>query len=318
MDTHTEIVEFLSQFDTNSYNREQIGNNKQLIIKLYEYITKLNIDEDNTQIIINNIAYLKKDTINIPIFLELFSKSLSYLDSYNISELITVVRQLHNIYNESANPITLDEYIHLTDEEKTRKLFLTLNNKYLNRHFTSDDILQYVGDLKFALAIELSNKEYQDFINYIDNFESFQNTYSPLIMYKTYNTVRNNLKGLTKLFWDLLFGNEYMVALVRHNLSIDDIHNKRSYSNKNKTKKEFDNFNTLQLDLFSLEEEPNEVEIDIKDVKKFQISNVFNVNLLKGLETEKEMVSHYLELIKYKKENIVLPKLKSKSNYLYQ
>ena len=34
-----------------------------------------------------------------------------------------------------------------------------------------------------------------------------------------------NLKGLTKLFWDLLFGNEYMVALVRHNLSIDDIHN---------------------------------------------------------------------------------------------
>ena len=89
------------------------------------------------------------------------------------------------LYNEQ---ITLDEYIHLTEEEKTRKLFLTLNNKYLNRHFITEDILPYVGDLKFALAIELSNKEYQDFINYIDNFELFQNTYSPLIMYKTYDT----------------------------------------------------------------------------------------------------------------------------------
>ena len=29
------------------------------------------------------------------------------------------------------------------------KLFLTLNNKYLNRHFISNDVLPYVSDLKF-------------------------------------------------------------------------------------------------------------------------------------------------------------------------
>jgi hypothetical protein len=108
-----------------------------------------------------------------------------------------------------------------------------------------------------------------------------------------------------------------MVALVRHNLSISDIHSKKSYSIK-ESKKEYDNYDTLQLDLFGLEEKPNEVDIEIKDIKKFQISNIFNVNLLKGLDTEKEMVSHFLELMNYKKENIILPKLKSKNNYLYQ
>ena len=53
-------------------------------------------------------------------------------------------------------------------------------------------------------------------------------------------------------------------------------------------KKEYDNYDTLQLDLFGLVEPTNEVEIKITDVKKFQISNIFNVNLIKGLETEKE------------------------------
>ena len=32
MSTYEEINKFLSQFKTDSYNREQIGNNKQLII----------------------------------------------------------------------------------------------------------------------------------------------------------------------------------------------------------------------------------------------------------------------------------------------
>ena len=36
------------------------------------------------------------------------------------------------------------------------------------------------------------------------------------MMYKNYKKIRKNLKGLSKLFWDLLFGNEYMVALVKY------------------------------------------------------------------------------------------------------
>ena len=118
MTSHTEISEFLSQFNTNSYNREQIGNNKQLIIKLYEYITKLNIDEDNTEVIINNIAYLKKDSINLPIFLELFSKSLSYLDSYNISELPNVNNRIRLV--RLLNKLENNDIVELTDHSKKK------------------------------------------------------------------------------------------------------------------------------------------------------------------------------------------------------
>ena len=123
MSTYEEINRFLSQFKTDSYNREQIGNNKQLIIKVFEYITKFKVYKKQAETIINNIAYLKKDSVNIPIYLELLSKSIGYLDTYKLKDVIMVVKQLHDIYRESANKIELDEYIHATDDEKTRKLF---------------------------------------------------------------------------------------------------------------------------------------------------------------------------------------------------
>lgn len=305
MSTYEEINRFLSQFKTDSYNREQIGNNKQLIIKVFEYITKFNVYKKQAETIINNIAYLKKDRVNIPIYLELLSKSIGYLDTYKLKDVIMVVKQLHDIYVESAPKIELDEYIHATDDEKTRKLFLTLNNKYLNRTYTQEDILPYVSNLKFALAVELSSKEYQDFINYIDNFENFQNTYSPLLMYKTYLRVRDNLKDMSKLFWDLLFGNEHMVALVKHNISIKDIHSKSSYSKDSKNKKVIKQHESVQLE-FS------------KELDKFQILTIYESNLLTDYETEKDMLDYYERLSKYNTETIVLPKLKNNSNYLYQ
>lgn len=304
MSTYEEINKFLSQFKTDSYNREQIGNNKQLIIKTYEYVTKFNVYKRQAETIINHIAYLKKDSVNIPIYLELLSKSIGYLDTYKLKDVITVVKQIHDIYNENANRVELDEYIHATDDEKTRKLFLTLNNKYLNRSFISEDVLPYVNDLKFALAVELSNKEYQDFINYIDNFESFQNTYSPLMMYKTYLRVRGSIKDLSRLFWDLFFGNEYMVALVKHNVSIKDVHGKPFNTKSNKTNKVY-NHEQLQLDLSD-------------NQGKFQIATIFSSKLLTDYETEKDMLDYYERLSKYNTETIVLPKLKNNSNYLYQ
>ena len=303
MSTYEEINKFLSQFKTDSYNREQIGNNKQTIIKTYEYVTKFNVYKKQAETIINNIAYLKKDSVNIPIYLELLSKSIGYLDTYKLKDVIMVVKQIHDIYNVNANRVDLDEYIHATDDEKTRKLFLTLNNKYLNRSFTTEEVLPYVNNLKFALAVELSNKEYQDFINYIDNFETFQNTYSPLMMYKTYLRVRGSLKDLSRLFWDLFFGNEYMVALVKHNISVKDVHSK-PFSTKTKTSKVF-NTEQLQLELSD-------------NLDKFQIATIFKSNLLTDYETEKDMLDYYERLCKFNTEMIILPKLKNKSNYLYQ
>lgn len=304
MSTYEEINKFLSQFKTDSYNREQIGNNKQLIIKTYEYVTKFKVYKRQAETIINNIAYLKKDSVNIPIYLELLSKSIGYLDTYKLKDVIAVVKQIHDIYNVNANRIELDEYIHATDDEKTRKLFLTLNNKYLNRSFTTEDVLPYVNNLKFALAVELSNKEYQDFINYIDNFENFQNTYSPLMMYKTYLRVRGSLKDLSRLFWDLFFGNEYMVALVKHNISIKDVHSKTFSTKSPKTNKVY-NHEQLQLELSDT-------------LDKFQIATIFKSNLHTDYETEKDMLDYYERLCKFNTEMIILPKLKNNSNYLYQ
>lgn len=304
MSTYEEINKFLSQFKTDSYNREQIGNNKQLIIKTYEYVTKFKVYKRQAETIINNIAYLKKDSVNIPIYLELLSKSIGYLDTYKLKDVIAVVKQIHDIYNVNANRIELDEYIHATDDEKTRKLFLTLNNKYLNRSFTTEDVLPYVNNLKFALAVELSNKEYQDFINYIDNFENFQNTYSPLMMYKTYLRVRGSLKDLSRLFWDLFFGNEYMVALVKHNISIKDVHSKPFSTKSHKTNKVY-NHEQLQLELSDT-------------LDKFQIATIFKSNLHTDYETEKDMLDYYERLCKFNTEKIILPKLKNNSNYLYQ
>ena len=279
MSTYEEINKFLSQFKTDSYNREQIGNNKQLILKIYEYVTKFKVYKRQAETIINNIAYLRKDSVNIPIYLELLSKSIGYLDTYKLKDVITVVKQIHDIYNPNATRIELDEYIHSTDEEKTRKLFLTLNNKYLNRTFTNEDVLPHVNNLKFALAVELSNKEYQDFINYIDNFETFQNTYSPLMMYKTYLRVRGSLNDLTKLFWDLFFGNEYMVALVKHSISVKDIHGK-PFTTKSTKQNKVHNHEQLQLELSD-------------NLDKFQISTIYDSTLLTDYETERDMLDYY-------------------------
>ena len=107
MSTYEEINRFLSQFKTDSYNREQIGNNKQLIIKVFEYITKFNVYKKQAETIINNIAYLKKDRVNIPIYLELLIKSIGYLDTYKLKDVIMVVKQIHDIYIENANKIDL-------------------------------------------------------------------------------------------------------------------------------------------------------------------------------------------------------------------
>lgn len=289
MSTYEEIIKFLSQFKSSSYNENQIGNNKQLIIKIYEYLTKISEYKEQKETIIKNIAYEKKDLINIPIYLEIISKSMGHLNVYNLKDIITIVKQVHDVYFNNASKIELDEYIHATDDEKIRKLFLTQNNKYIIRSFDKEDILPYVNDLKFALAIELTNKEYQDFINYIDNFDLFQNNYSALMMYKNYKKIRKNLKGLSKLFWDLLFGNEYMVALVKYNLSIKTIY-----------KKPFNN------------------QMNTNNIQKFQIATIFSSRLLTDFDTEKEMLEYYERLTKYNRETIILPKLKTNSNYLYK
>lgn len=316
MMSYQEINEFLTSFNINSYNRTQIGNSKQLIITIYEFLNKLNINKSNIDTIISNIAYLNKETTNIALYLELLSKSLGFAHDYDLNEVLKTVKEIHDIYYKSSVLVPLEEYIHDTTDERIRKLFLNRNNKYLMKNFESTEALNAIGDLKFASAIALDSKEYKEFLSYIDEFEKFQDFYSPLLVFKTYSKVRKQLKNNKRLFWDILFGNEYVVALTKHSMPTKDIFKKNIYSNYKK--KTSSKQVSIQLDLFSYLEESEEDSIYIKeDINSFQLCTIYNSNELPNYEEEKDLLLYYRRLIKGK-ETITLPKLKTNKVASYQ
>lgn len=316
MMSYQEINEFLTSFNINSYNRTQIGNSKQYIITIYEYLKKLNINATNINLIMSNIAYLNKETTNIALYLELLSKSLGFAHNYDLKEVLKTVKEIHDIYYKNSVLITLEEYIHDTTDERIRKLFLNRNNKYLIKNFESPNSLTAIADLKLACAITLDSKEYKEFLSYIDEFEKFQDFYSPLPLFKTYNKIRKKLKNDKKLFWDILFGNEYVVALTKHNIPVKDIFKKNIYNNvkPNKTQKKA----PVQLDLFTyLEDTIDDSEHIVEDIKSFQLCTIYNSNKLPEFKEEKDLLLYYKNLIKGK-ETIILPKLKNTKVVSYQ
>lgn len=315
--TYKEISEFLSSFNTNSYNRSQIGNKKQVIISTYEFLKKLNMPNQDIETLIRNIAYLNAEEINLPLYLELLSKSYSFSMTYELKEVIKVVRQVHDLYYKNAAHISLEEYVHDTQEARVRKLFLNRNNKYIIKNFTSPETLTYISNLKLAAAMELNQKDYNEFMNYIDNYEKYQDTYSPLIIFKTYNRVRKHLKENTKLFWDIFFGNEYVVALNKHSMKTDEIYKKNIYSNYKQPKQRKEK-EPLQLDLFTYQEVTEEPEIrEMADIKCFQFCTIYNSNDLPDFHQEKDLLMYYKNLLDTK-EKIELPRLKGKNvNYIY-
>lgn len=319
MMTYKEINEFLTSFNTTSYNRSQIGNNKQIIISIYEFLKKLNVSKENIDIIISNIAYFNKDNINIALYLELLSKSIGFATQYDLREVIKVVKEIHDVYYNSSSNILLEEYLHDTSENKIKKLFLSRNNKYLSKSFASKVSLDYVSDLKLASAIALNQKEYKEFIGYIDSFESYQDSYSPLLVFKTYLKVRKSLKEEKRLFWDILFGNEYIVALNKHNMPINEIFKKNIYSTSKRKTEDTSKQVSVQLDLFSYLEESEEEEILTinEDLNSFQLCTIFNSSDLPDYNEEKDLIMYYEKLLN-NKNMIVLPKLKNQMVTAYE
>ncbi len=316
MMTYKEINEFLTSFKPDSYNRSQIGNNKQIVISIYEYLYKLNISKENINNLISNIAYLNKDNLNIPLYLELLSKSLGFTTTYELKDVVDVVREIHNIYFKQSARISLEEYLHDTNETRIRKLFLNRNNKYLIKDFNTST-LNYICDVKLAAAIGLNQKNYKEFITYIDEQEKFQDSYSPLIIFKTYNLIRKHLKGKTLLFWDILFGNEYIVAFNKYNIDMIDIYKENIYQEESTKKASLKE--PIQLDLFGEQEEELLVKPCInKDVKMFQICTIYNSKDLPNFAKEKELLTYYKKFLN-SKDGITLPKLKnqSKSTFIY-
>lgn len=306
------VENFIINFNSSSYNREQIGNDKSTIVKIYDYLIRLNISSLDSEIIINNLAYLPKSFINLPLLLELLTKSLGFLEDYDLETIIDITIKIHDLYFKNSNKIPLDEYLHDKVENRIRRIFLNSNNKYILEQFKDDASLTYIAELKFASAMTLSQKEYQEFNNYIDNYKNYQETYSPLLMLESYFKVRNYLKGEIKLFWDILFGNEYLAALNKNGISTNQIYDGNVYK-----KSETLNHNQIeQLDLFTYKEMKQDYHT--KEINTFQICTIYNSGKYPNFESEKDFIIYYRNLAD-RKHDLELPKLKSNipNNYLY-
>ena len=310
MVNNLEINEFLKRFNYNSYNINQIGYEKSTILYIYEYLKKLDLSEELITTIINNIAYYKYSELNIPLYLELLSRTLCFINTYDLSDVVKIVKEIHDIYYENAREIPLEEYIHDTEESRLKKVFLDRNNKYLIKVFADN---QYVNELKFAAALILDKKDYKEFLSYIDEFKSNKDHYSPLVIFKKYLEIRNSLKGITKLFWDIYYGNEYVVAFTKNNLKISTIY-KNDSPVINESKEEKGEF--IQLDLFTYQDyEDNQIKLP-ENLKVFQISSLYAKDQLPEVDTEKELLAYYNNFLN-SHEIINLPKLKTQPNPNY-
>ncbi len=307
--THKEINMFLSSFNTQSYNKEQIGNDKALIINIYEFLKRLNLTEDKITELILHIAYYNKREVKLPVFLEILSKSLSYDTVYDLKDILDISYRVHNLYED--NLVDLTDYVHETNDYRLRDLFL-YHNKYVIKRFYEEETLRYIDELKLAAAIELDKNEYKDFTDVVNNIE--KKTYSPITNLNTYLRIRSNITGLAKLFWDIFFGNEYLVALVKNNLNVAEIYEKNFTTTVEKPKKVQE---PVQLNIFTYEDV--EEKQTFENVNAYQISYIFESDKLPQLELEKDIIDYYKSLLE-NKQSIVLPKLNDKkyTSYVYE
>ncbi len=314
--SYSEINEILKNFDTTSYNRLQIGRNKPLVISIYSYLSSLNVSKEVLDILISNIAYLDENKVNIPLYLDILSKSLGFINDYSLKEVLDIVMDVHHIYYRECLDISLEDYLHDVNDNVLRKLYLDRNGKYLDKNFSSDSCFRYISDLKLVAAMVLDLKEYREFLGYIDEFTKYQGSYSPFKLFRFYVKLRKKLKGVTCLFWDIVYGNEYLLSLYKSNIKVSEIYKENVYNIGYKNKKISDN---IQLDLFTYNDSSSYIKVN-NDFKCFQICTLYNSKELLNFKQEKDLVDYYNELMsKNRKDVIVLPKLKSevRAKYIY-
>lgn len=280
----------LLEFDNSSYNRSQIGNDKSLINMISEYLSRINVSITDIEEIITTIGYYTKETTNISLYMDLLCKSLGFLEEYPLDDILAIVKEVHDLYFKNSNKILFEDYLAETKENKLKKLYFGANNKYILKSFKDDIRLNYISELKFASAMCLNKKDYLDFSNSVDKYESLQETYSTLLILSTYVKVRKFLNSYTKLFWDILFANEYIISLNKHNIEIDKIYPKNVYK-----KGEVLNHNhNIQLDLFTYQSvKPENHNLDIIT---FQICTIYNTNKVPDFEQEKDLIMYYKNL----------------------
>ncbi len=280
----------LLEYDYSSYNRSQIGNDKLIINQISEYLARINVSISDIENIITTIGYYTKEAINIPLYLDLLCKSLGFLEEYPLDDILAIVKEIHDLYYPNSNRFPLEDYLKETKDKRIKKLYLNSNNKYILSSFKNNTRLNYISELKFASAMALNKRDYQEFSNSVDNYESLQETYSTLIILATYVKVRKFINSEAKLFWDILFANEYIVSLNKHNISVSQIYTKNVYK-----KGEVLNHNhNEQLDLFSYQSVKPETHN--LDITTFQVCTIYNTNKIPDFKQEKDLIMYYKNL----------------------
>lgn len=309
--TYKEINIFLASFNTYSYNKSQIGSDKGIIISIFEFLKRINVSDDKISELISYIAYLRKKEVNLPLFLEILSKSLSYEEEYDLKDIINISLRVHNIYED--NDVDLSDYIHENNDYRLKMLFLH-RNKFIKKAFYEEETLSDIDELKLAAAIKLDTNEYKEFTEYLNNIE--KKNYSPFTNLNIYLKLRSNMKGLCRLFWDIFFGNEYLVALSKNNINITEVY-QQNFNNETSKKKALEE--PIQLDIFTYENASKEEKKVEKDITAFQISYIYNSDTLPDLKVEKDIIEYYRSLLDNKRL-LILPKLKTQkySTYVYE
>ena len=291
--------EFLNNFDFNKYSVDLLGSDKKSITKVFEYLVKQDMDKPLIKAIINHIATYSRDNINIPLFLCLLSVSLGYMPEYNLDLVLSTVKNVHDIYCNSAPKIDFDEFAHLKEDEMLWRVFV-INGKVIPRLFNDTDF-NYINDLKFSCAVNLQNNEYQAFVNNI-----YENDNDQLVMFNIYKGLRMNISKVNRIYWDIIFGINYLLTLDKYDVDVNKI-----YSGTSKARLENER-DYIQLDIF------NYKDFDKTDnkYKVFQINNCYNNLDIPKLD-ENKLISFYRSLVE-NKDFVFLPKYKEHNNYNYK
>ena len=310
-------MQFINYRFKKNYNETQLGSNEDKISRIKQYLKKLKMTYTRRETVIDYLAFQIEEDINCALYLDILSKSLNFIDTMELNDLLRVIKSVHDIY-ENVTDLNLNEFISLSQDEVIDRLYV---GSEIKRSFEKEELEQYLNNLRFTAAINLSNKKYRNLFNSLSN----NITYSAHYIFNLYKQLRKNLDLETLTFFDIYFANEYLIELHKININISEITSRRTSTNYNRKtnyksyyaqKFEYEDElrPSLQLDIFSVDKVDEYTKCKNKYIKEyepfdfegFQVSNLLLIDDLPIEETKYGVK----KIIESSKEQIDLPKVK--------
>lgn len=215
-------MKFVNFHFKKNYNDNQLGSNENKVNRINQYLKKLKLNFTIRETIINYLSYQPEDSINCALYLDILSKSLSYIETMELSDLLPIVKNVHDVY-QNITDLRLINFINLTPDEVIDKLYV---GDY-KHSFETEELQQYLNNLRFTAAINLDNKQYKNLFNSL----SGNITYSAHYIFTLYKKLRKNLDKEPLVFFDIYFANEYLIELHKVNINIGEISKRKGKTN---------------------------------------------------------------------------------------